>query len=576
MSTVMWGQADIQKQLQIINGQLAPDILIRNADYLHSIYKKWMRGNVWIAGDRIVYVGEEMPALTDGTEIIDAEGKKIVPGYIEPHVHPFQLYNPVSFAEFASQGGTTTFLSDSLTFFLVLENEQSFNMLDQMNQLPFAFYWWARFDSQTVLKKEAELFNPKKVTEWLKRPDVLMGGELTGWPRLLAGDPTMLSSLVAAKALGVKVEGHFPGASERTLARMKLLGTDGDHEAMTIDEVESRLLHGYGVTLRQSSIRQDLPQLLKDVVERELNVFDHLMMTTDGSTPSFYDDGVMDKCIRIALQAGVAPIDAYQMATYNIARYYDIADVHGILATGRYATLNILENELEPTPTDVLSKGKWLKRNGQTTKAIGEIDWSSIPTYNPAFELSASDFTFTQTVGIEMVNDVITKPYKIEIDVEVDRLAEDHDESFLMLVDRDGKWRVNTLIKGFATNVQGFASSYSNTGDVILLGKDKQEMLNAFNEIKRIGGGMVVFEQGQAIATLPLSIGGVLSEKPVAQLIEKELELKKALSERGYQFGDVIYTFLFLQSTHLPYVRITQLGLFDVMKNEVLIPAVER
>ena len=276
---------------------------------------------------------------------------------------------------------------------------------------------------------------------------------------------------------------------------MRLLGIDGDHEAMTVEEVEARLLHGYGVTLRYSSIRPDLPHLLKDIVAKELNVFDHLMMTTDGSTPSFHLDGVMDKCIRVALEAGVPPIDAYQMASYNVARYYDMTDLHGLIATGRYATLNFLEDEYNPVPTDVLSKGKWLKRENESTEPFPAIDWSVVEAFAPDFDLDESDFAFENPIGIEMLNDVITKPYNVTIDTKADKLADDHDESFLMLLDRNGKWHVNAVIKGFATGIQGFASSYSNTGDIILIGKDKKEMLNAFNEIKRIGGGMVTFRK---------------------------------------------------------------------------------
>ena len=258
---------------------------------------------------------------------------------------------------------------------------------------------------------------------------------------------------------------------------MRLLGTDGDHEAMTIEEVEARLLHGYGVTLRYSSIRPDLPHLLKDIVDKELDVFDHLMMTTDGSTPSFHIDGVMDKCIRAALEAGVPPIDAYLMASYNVARYYDMTDLHGFIATGRYATLNFLEDEYNPVPTDVLSKGKWLKRENESTEPFPAIDWSFVEAFAPNFDLDEADFIFDNPIGIEMVNDVITKPYNVTIDTTGDKLADDHDESFLMLLDRNGKWHVNTVIKGFATGIQGFASSYSNTGDIILIGKDKKEML---------------------------------------------------------------------------------------------------
>ncbi|MFD1203536.1 adenine deaminase C-terminal domain-containing protein [Sporosarcina contaminans] len=572
----MWDQQEIANQIEILNAKQAPDLIITNATYLHSIYKKWVEGNIWVSGDRIVYAGSRMPATTEGAEIVNAENKKIVPGYIEPHVHPFQLYNPETFAEYAGRVGTTTFLSDNLTFFINLGNEKAFKIIDQLNELPFSFYWWARFDSQTVLREEKELFNLESIAEWLKREDVLMGGELTGWPRLLNGDVDMMNALMAAKKAGKKIEGHFPGASERTLARMKLIGADGDHEAMTVDEVEARLLQGYAVTLRYSSIRPDLPDLLKGIVDKELNVFDHLMMTTDGSTPSFHTDGVMDKCIRAAIEAGVDPIDAYLMASYNVARYYGIDDRHGMIATGRFATFNFIENEMNPVPTDVLSKGKWLLRDKQPIKPFQAVDWSIIPAFELNFDLDKKDFDFQYSVGIKMVNDVITKPYEVTIDRSAETLSEDHDECYLMLIDRNGKWRVNTFIKGFANRIQGFASSYSNTGDIILLGKDRKEMLHAFNEMKRMSGGMVLTENGRVVEALSLPIGGGLSEEKVDVLIDQERALKKALKDRGYGHGDAVYTFLFLQSTHLPYVRVSQSGLYQVMKNEWIIPANER
>ncbi len=572
----MWGHSEIKGQLAILEGEKSPNLILTNAEYLHSIYKKWMKGNIWISGDRIVYVGQAMPAVTEGAEIFDASGKKIVPGYIEPHAHPFQMYNPRTFANYAAERGTTTMISDNLAFFLTLDEATSFSIMDELSTLPFSFYWWVRFDSQTATENEATLFNVDSIRRWAGRPDILLGGELTGWPRLMNGDPDMFSFLQAVKAEGKKIEGHFPGASERTLARMRLLGVDGDHEAMTIEEVETRLLHGYGVTLRHSSIRPDLPDLLKAVVEKELDVFDHLMMTTDGSSPSFYIDGVMDKCIRIALDAGVEPIDAYQMATYNIARYYNMTDLHGLIATGRYASLNILEDADHPVPTDVLSKGEWVKRAERPAEPFPSINWSEFGVFAPDFELKESDLRFDQPIGIEMVNDVITKPFQITRDTTAAQLENGHDESFLMLIDRHGKWHVNTVIKGFATDVQGFASTYSNTGDILLLGKDKQEMIRAFEEIKRIGGGMALVENGEIIQTLPLVIGGGFSKEPMDLLMAQELELKKALVDRGFKYGDAIFSLQFLQTTHLPYVRITRLGIYDVMKNEVLIPVKER
>lgn len=576
MQQSLWKIGEIRNQIRVIDGKASPDKVIVNAKYLHSMMKEWVVGNIWISRDRIVYAGPEMPETVSGAEIFDANGQVIVPGYIEPHVHPFQLYHPQSFADYAAQLGTTTFISDNLVLFMGLENEKAFTILDQLKELPFSFYWWARFDSQTELDNEDELFTTKSINEWLDRPEVLMGGELTAWPRLLAGDDQMLYWIQSAKMKGKKVEGHFPGASEKTLARMRLLGSNGDHEAMTIEEVERRILHGYAVTLRHSSIRPDLPHLLKGIVEKGLNVFDHLMMTTDGSTPSFHVDGVMDKCIQVALDAGVKPMDAYQMASYNVARYYNMSHLHGVIATGRLATLNFLENEYNPVPVGVMSKGVWLKKDGKKVQQLPKIDWSLLGELELPFDLHDGDFQFSMPFGIEMVNDVITKPYSVTIHTGEEDLSTDHDESYLMLVDKHGKWRVNTMIKGFATAVQGFASSYSNTGDILLIGKNRKDMQVAFNEMKRMKGGIVLVERSQVVAHIPLTIGGGLSNERVEDLIEQELTLKKALSERGYKHGDAIYTLLFLQSTHLPYVRITQRGIFDVMKKSVLFPSFMR
>jgi adenine deaminase len=577
MPEIKWKINNIRKQVSIIDGHSAPNLVLQNAKYLHSMLKQWVTGNIWISEDRIIYAGKEMPLNMEETEVVDLTGKVVVPGYIEPHVHPFQLYHPHSFADFCAQSGTTTFISDNMSFVSLFKNKKAFTFLDELNKLPFSFYWWARFDSQTELENEGELYSNVSVLEWLDRHDVLLGGELTGWPRLMRGDDQMLYWIQAAKHKGKKIEAHLPGASEKTLTKMRLFGADGDHESMTIEDVELRLLHGYAVTLRYSSIRPDLPQLLKDIVAKEYPIFDHLMMTTDGSTPSFHEDGVMDKCIRAALEVGVSPIDAYNMASYNVARYYNMTNLHGFIATGRYANINVLSDEYSPTPEAVLSKGVWLKRDNDDQKAMPTVDLqTAFGQLTIDFDLYDSDFQFSMPIGIEMVNDVITKPYSVKNLGNQGVLSTEHDESYLMLIDRKGKWRINTMIKGFASNVKGFASSYSNTGDIILIGKTKQDMQHAFEELKKMKGGIVLVEDGRIVSSIPLTIAGSLYDGSVDELITKEIALKDALKVRGYHHTDAIYTLLFLQSTHLPYIRITPRGIFDVMKNKVMLPSVMR
>ncbi|MGM0852154.1 MAG: adenine deaminase C-terminal domain-containing protein [Bacillota bacterium] len=573
-----WKNKQLREHVQVLNGEISPSLLLKNATYLHSTLKKWVQGHIWVYRDRIVYTGDQLPENLEKCEIVDCDSQYLVPGYIEPHVHPFQLYNPQSFSKYASQTGTTTFVNDNLMMFLQLEKKKAFSLLGEFNKMPVTMYWWTRFDSQTEMANEEVTFSNGEVKSWLEHDSVLQGGELTAWPRLLQGDDLILHWMQEAKRMGKIVEGHLPGASDKTIAKLRLLGIDGDHEAMTGEDVYKRLIQGLTVTLRHSSIRPDLPVLLDGLKEKGIDSYDSLLFTTDGSTPGFYEQGVLDFMIKMAIDKGIPSIEAYNMASYNVANYYHITHLHGMIATGRVANINFLSAIDDPTPISVLSKGEWVRRDGEQIEDSIEINWETngFKPLSLNWEVGYDDLQFSMPFGIEMVNDVITKPYSISINPSTEELDLDHDQSFLMLLDRKGEWRISTMIKGFSTGVMGFASSYSNTGDIILIGKNKSDMIAAFKRMKEIGGGIVLTEKGEVLHEIPLPLSGLLSHKEMPELIEEEKTLKGLLKERGYRFSDPIYTLLFLQSTHLPYIRMTQKGIYDVMKKTVLFPTIMR
>ncbi|KYD10235.1 adenine deaminase C-terminal domain-containing protein [Heyndrickxia sporothermodurans] len=573
-----WKNKQIRDHVAVVSGKKSPTLLLKNARYLHSMFRKWMNGHIWIYEDRIVYTGDELPENTTNCEVIDCSGLTLVPGYIEPHVHPFQLYNPQSFARYASQSGTTTIINDNLVLALQLGKKKAFSLIRELRHSPVTMYWWSRFDSQTELREEETIFSHGEVKSWLEHDAVLQGGELTGWPKLLDGDDLILHWMQEAKRMRKKIEGHFPGASEKTLAKMMLFGADCDHEAMTGEEVYKRLMQGYMVSLRHSSIRPDLPVLLEDMKRLGIDQYDSMFFNTDGSTPAFYENGIIDRLIRMAIEHGVPVIDAYHMASFNVAKYYNIEHLHGLIATGRVASINFLEDEHNPTPISVLSKGKWLKKDGTAIIEDKDIEWEEYGFAPLQFdwELDYDDLQFSMPFGIEMINDVITKPYSVTFDIATDELTTDHDESFLILIGRDGSWRINTMVKGFSNSLMGFASSFSSTGDIILIGKNKNDMVCAFNRMKELGGGIVMTEKGKVIHEIPLNLSGFMSNKPMDILIKEEKRLKELLIERGYPHNDPIYSLLFFSATHLPYIRITQRGIFDVMNKTVLFPTIMR
>ncbi|WP_085505277.1 adenine deaminase C-terminal domain-containing protein [Thalassobacillus devorans] len=573
-----WRNRQLREHAAIIDGKLAPTKVITNATYLNVYMKQWMEGNIWIDDDRIVYVGEAMPDNTDGTEMIDASESYIVPGYIEPHSHPFQLYNPQSLGLYAAQTGTTTLINDNLMWLFLLDEKKAFSLLEEFVELPCSMFWWGRYDSQSVLQETDQEEFQEKVVPWLNHDAVIQGGELTSWPEVLKGDDQTLYWMQETTRLRKPVEGHLPGASERTLTKMKLLGVDSDHESITADEVLRRLALGYNVGLRNSSIRPDLYGMLKELVDRGHNQFDHFMMTTDGSTPGFYEQGIMDHCVKLALEAGVPTIDAYLMASYQAARHFGIEHRVGSIAPGRTAHLNFLHSPEEPSPHSVLAKGEWMKRDNETYNVEKTIDFPSfgVTPLQIDWDLNEEDLQFSMPLGMNMKSSVIMQPYALSSDASREELPEGNDESFLMLVDREGEWRVNTILKGFTNKLGALISSYSNTGDIVLLGKNKQDMKIAFNRMKEIGGGIVLVHDGDIIYEMPLKLSGVMSDEKMETVIKKEKELREHLWSFGYRHEDPVYTLLFLSSVHLPYIRITPVGILDVKKKEVLFPAIMR
>lgn len=573
-----WRNRELRQHVSVIDGKEAPTMILANGVYLNMFTKKWIKANIWIVHDRVIYVGDKMPERQDGTEIIDCEGKYLVPGYIEPHSHPSQIYNPESLADHAAKTGTTTLVNDNLLWLFLMERKKAFSLLDDFSNHPVSMYWWSRYDAQTVLQDDQEknLFNTNDVLKWISHPAVVQGGELTSWPRMLSGDDRLLYWIQETKQRGKPVEGHFPGASENTLTKMKLLGISGDHESMTGEEVIRRLEMGYHTALRYSSIRPDLPNLIEELLAAGLTTFDNLSMTTDGSTSTFYEKGIMNVCIDIAIQKGIPVEDAYRMGSYNAAKHFQLDEQLGSIAPGRIAHINILTEKDNPTPESVLAKGEWIVKETKEINRKPLIDWKAydIEPLELGCNLTEKELQFSAPLGLEMINQVIMKPYALDVDITPATLSKKNKEAFLLLMDKNGKWRINSTIRGFTKELGALASSYSTTGDLVFIGKSKPDIIQAADRLKEIGGGIVLVNGGEVLLEIPLSLSGFMYQGSMEELIKKEKLLKKHLTSFGYPFDDPIYSIFFLSSTHLPYVRITPQGIIDVMKNEVLFPAI--
>src|SRR5699024_874305 len=153
-----WRNREMREHVAVIDDEVAPTLVLKNSTYLNVFTKQWLQANIWIMDDRIVYVGDRMPDKQSEAEILDCSDLYLVPGYMEPHAHPFQLYNPEELANHAAKFGTTTLINDNLMWNFLLDKKKAFSLLEEFNKLPISMYWWARFDSQTALQGEEFYF----------------------------------------------------------------------------------------------------------------------------------------------------------------------------------------------------------------------------------------------------------------------------------------------------------------------------------------------------------------------------------------------------------------------------------
>src|SRR5690625_3867028 len=187
-----------------------------------------------------------------------------------------------------------------------------------------------------------------------------------------------------------------------------------------------------------------------------------MTFTTNGSPPA-NEQGIINTCIDIAIKAGVPPIEAYRMATYNAAKYYGLDEIIGSIAPGRLAHINVLYEKNDPHPLSVLAKGQWIVRDGVKMPRPTTIDWKKYDiqkeTYD--FDLNEEDLQFSIPIGLKLENDVIMKPYAVDADITSGNLPMNTKDAFLLLVDRYGKWRVNSDRKSTRLNSSHVAISYA-------------------------------------------------------------------------------------------------------------------
>jgi adenine deaminase len=559
--------------MRVALGQEPADLFVRGGTVVNVYSGELVPANVAVLGDRIAYVGPSEEAVGPETEAVDATNLFVAPGWVEPHSHAYLYYNPASLAEAVLPGGTTTIVSDDLVFSMLGGAATSRTVMDACARLPVRYLWYARPEPASPVERGEDFFDNDRLREVLDHPLAAGVGEAPAWARFLQSEEAPLGvAIIEANLRGLVADGHTTGARDGKLAALVAAGLRSCHEAITADEALERLRLGLWTPLRHSSLRPDLPELLRVITEEGVDT-SRLVITTDGPEPgAISEHGYLDGLLRLAVEAGVPPVRAIQMATVNAATYLYLDDHLGGVAPGRLADLVLLSDLSSFRPRLVVAGGKITAREGELVGPAPLIDWEPLGLqleFRQGPWIEAPDL-YDVELGerlpvIEFVSDVITRPGKSPPGGELP-------EGYLRAVHltRDGRWATRSLVRNLASDLDGFATTATSSGHVLVFGRDPRAMALAASRVRALGGGVVIASGEHIVWEAALPLGGIMAPGSFAEALSVAEELKARLRGAGYPFSDPLYSLLFLTADFLPGPRLARSGVLDARTGEVV------
>jgi adenine deaminase len=558
--------AERRRAIEVANGDHAPDLVVRGGTLANVYSGEWLPWNLEVADGRVAYAGPREPDLGPGTEVVDAAGLVVAPAYIEPHSHPWAIYNPVSLAMAGLARGTVTHVGENML--IAVEGPESLApMLEAFAPLPAHLRWTARVDLGAAVA-DAQL----------RLPEVVGCMELARWRDICAGDPEVLAAYAAARERGKIVDGHAAGASFARLAALAAAGYSSDHEAITADQALDRLRMGLWTVLRGSSLRPDLAELARAMAAHGAGA-SRLLLTSDGSGPAHYEDrGMVDGLLATAVAAGFHPMTALRMATLNAATFLRLDHELGGLGPGRRATFVLLASPSEFTPLRVYADGRLVAQGGSPVATPPEVDWHGLgcsarfaaPERFAVPAIYAPRSLPGETVpAMDYESAVVTRRRDCELPADVDgRPAEGF--THVALIDRGCRRIVRGVATGLFRDMPGIASSYNAPMELLVAGRDPESMGAAAAEVARMGGGIAVAAGRRATWSARLVVLGMETSGTFAEAARIERELRERFAAAGYPHDDPLYTLLFAAADNIPDLKLSTRGLLEVKTGRLL------
>src|SRR5437773_8463434 len=557
---------DLARRLAVARGSEPADLVVRGGRVLSVFTREWVEADVAILDGWIAGLGDY-----EGREVLDATGRFVVPGFIDAHMHlESTKLLPDEFARLVLPLGTTAVVADPHELANVLGTDGVHWLLDACAEVPLDFYFMA---SSTIPASDFE--SPRRplragdLDSLLRRKRVLGLAEMMNFPGVIAGDESELEKL--ALAVDVHVDGHAPGLLGKPLNAYAAAGIRSDHEALTPEEGRERLRAGMWLLIREASMARNLHALLPLVEEFGTN---RIAFCTDDRDPEdIAENGHVNGMVREAVAAGIAPEDAIVLASHNPATWHRLWHL-GAIARGYQADLLVLPDLERFEPETVLKGGR----------PVAEIPRPDVPEWVKHSvriqPISERDFRIPWAGGkarvIGLVPDQVVTEHLVEEPATADGAAvadAARDLAKIAVVERHlGTGRVGLgFVRGSGLQRGALASTVAHDAhNIVVVGMSDADMVRAVDRLGELGGGIVVLDGGNVTAELPLPVAGLLADAPLTTVIAQSLACNDAARALGWSGATPFLTLAFLALSVIPSLKITDRGLVDVDRFELV------
>ncbi len=557
---------DLSRRLAVARGDEPADLVVRGGRVLSVFTREWLEVDVAVCDGMIAGLGSY-----EGVETLDADGAWVVPGFIDAHLHLESSKVLVSeFARLVLPLGTTAVVADPHEIANVLGTDGVHWLVDACAELPLDVYFTAsscvpasRFESPR------RPFDPGDLEALLRRKRVIALAEMMNFPGVISGAPSELAKLAVEGA--DHVDGHAPGVLGKDLQAYAAAGIRSDHEAYTYEEGLERLRAGMWVLIREASAAHNLEALAPLAIEFGPN---RLAFCTDDREPEHIaTDGHVNGIVRDAVALGVRPEHALTMASHHPALWHRLTHL-GAVAPGYQADLLLLPDLESFVPDVVLKRGapvgeipqtpvpEWVRQSVRIKPvAVGDLD----------VQWEGGDARVIGLVPGQIVTESLVEELRGQ-----DGLATadpERDLAKIAVVERHlGTGRIGLgFVRGFGLARGAVASTVAHDAhNLVVVGMSDAEMLRAIERAVEIGGGLVVVDGDEVTAELPLPVAGLLSDRPLAEVIAGSEAVVAAVHALGSGVESPFQSLAFLALSVIPSLKITDHGLVDVDRFELV------